>query len=343
MRYFPIFFDLLDRKVIVVGGGEEAVRKIRLLLKTPAKINVIAPELHDEIKTDARIHWLATKFEPNLLDGAALVYSAEPELNAAVSAAAQARGIPINAVDQASISTFIVPSIVDRDPVVIAIGTEGTAPVLGQGIRAKIDAMLPAKLGELASIASTLRAHVAKNVPHGNARRSFWNNYFFGAARETLFAGNKSGFTNAIKSAIKNAAIPSDGIVTLVGIGPGDAELITIKAQRKMMQADVIIYDGDVPPSIMEMARRDATRIVAPMRSHELEKLLITNAAEGKLVVRLISGAEQNIQAHDEYVMLRAQGVQADIVPGVVAMRFENDSPFPTRLDIQDSILRSAS
>jgi uroporphyrin-III C-methyltransferase / precorrin-2 dehydrogenase / sirohydrochlorin ferrochelatase len=238
MRYFPIFFDLQDRKVIVVGGGEEAVRKIRLLLKTPAQINVIAPCLHDEIKTDSRIHWLATE----LLDGAALVYSAEPQLNAAVSAAAQARGIPVNAVDQASISTFIVPSIVDRDPVVVAIGTEGTAPVLGQGIRAKIDALLPAKLGELASVASTLRSRVAKHVPHGNARRSFWQNYFFGTPRETLFAGDKAGFANAIKSAISEAALPSEGIVTLVGVGPGNAELITIKAQRKMMEADVIIH-----------------------------------------------------------------------------------------------------
>lgn len=343
MRYFPIFFDLLDRKVIVVGGGEEAVRKIRLLLKTPAQIQVIASDLHDEIKTDSRIQWLATDFKPELLVGAALVYSAEPALNAVVSQAAQARGIPVNAVDQASISTFIVPSIVDRSPVVVAIGTEGTAPVLGQGIRAKIDALLPAKLGELASVASTLRAHVAKNVPHGNARRSFWQNYFFGAPREALFSGNKSSFASAIKSAIKDATIPSDGIVTLVGIGPGDTEMITIKAQRKMMQADVIIYDCDVPPSILEMARRDATRVVAPLRSHDLEKLLIKNAAERKLVVRLISGAEQNIQAHDEYVMLRAQGVKADIVQGIVAMRFENDSPFPTRLDIQDSILRSAS
>ena len=343
MRYFPIFFDLQDRKVIVVGGGEEAVRKIRLLLKTPAQINVIAPELHNEIRTDSRIHWLATEFTAELLDGAALVYSAEPELNAAVSAAAQARGIPVNAVDQASISTFIVPSIVDRDPVVVAIGTEGTAPVLGQGIRAKIDALLPAKLGELASVASTLRARVARHVPHGNARRSFWQSYFFGAPRETLFAGDKSGFANAIKTAISNAAIPSEGIVTLVGVGPGDAELITIKAQRKMMEADVIVYDASVPAQIMEMARRDATRITALFRSSELEKVLVEQARAGKLVVRLIAGAEQNIQAHDEYVMLRAQGIAADVVQGLLPLHTQNDNPFPIRLDIQDSILRSAS
>lgn len=343
MRYFPIFFDLQDRKVIVVGGGEEAVRKIRLLLKTPAQINVIASALHDEIKTDSRVHWLATEFTAELLEGAALVYSAEPELNAVVSAAAQARGIPVNAVDQASISTFIVPSIVDRDPVVVAIGTEGTAPVLGQGIRAKIDALLPAKLGELASVASTLRARVAKNVPHGNARRSFWQNYFFGTPRETLFAGDKTGFASAIKLAISNAAIPSEGIVTLVGVGPGDAELITIKAQRKMMEADVIIYDANVPAQIMEMARRDATRIIAPLRSHELEKLLVEQTHAGKLVVRLIAGAEQNIQAQDEYVMLRVQGIAADVVQGLSPLHFQNDSPFPIDLDIQNAILRSAS
>ena len=343
MRYFPIFFDLQDRKVIVVGGGEEAVRKIRLLLKTPAQIHVIAPELHDEIKTNARIHWLASEFKAELLDGAALVYSAEPELNAVVSAASQARGIPVNAVDQASISTFIVPSIVDRDPVVVAIGTEGTAPVLGQGIRAKIDSLLPARLGELASVASTLRARVAKNVPHGNARRSFWTNYFFGAPRETLFSGDKSGFANAIKTAIRNAAIPSEGIVALIGVGPGDAELITIKAQRKMMEADVIIYDANVPAQIMEMARRDATRIIAPLRSSELESVLTEQARAGKLVVRLIAGAEQNIQAQDEYVMLRAQGIAADVVQGLSPLQFKNDSPFPINLDIQDSILRSAS
>ena len=309
MRYFPIFFDLQDRIVIVVGGGEEAVRKIRLLLKTPAKIQVIAPDLHDEIKNDSRVFWLATAFKPELLDGAALVYSAEPELNEAVSAAAKSRGIPINAVDQASISTFIVPSIVDRDPVVVAIGTEGTAPVLGQGIRAKIDALLPTKLGDLATVASTLRTRVAKAVPHGNARRSFWHNYFFGAPRETLFAGDKSGFAAAINAALSKANIPSEGIVTLVGVGTGDAELVTIKAQRKMMEADVIIYDRNVPSQILEMARRDATRIISPTRSNELDKILIEQARAGKLVVRLIAGAEQNIQAHEEYVMLRAQGI----------------------------------
>ena len=343
MRYFPIFFDLQDRKVIVVGGGEEAVRKIRLLLKTPARINVIAPDLNDEIKSDSRIHWLATTFKPELLDGAALVYSAVPELNAEVSDAAQARGIPVNAVDQASISTFIVPSIVDRDPVIVAIGTEGTAPVLGQGIRAKIDALLPQKLGALATKAASLRNRVAESVPHGNARRGFWQKFFFGEPRETLFAGDEVAFALAVNDAIHDSGKPPKGHVSLVAIGPGDAELITIKAHRKMMDADLIIYDRDVPAGIIEMARRDATRIVAPVRSHELERLLVGASAEGKLVTRLISGSEQNIQAQDEFMMLRALGISADVVHGISAIRFEDDSSFPINLDIQDSILRSAS
>ena len=124
---------------------------------------------------------------------------------------------------------------------------------------------------------------------------------------------------------------------------PGDADLITVKAQRRMMEADLIIHDRGVPASIIEMARRDARRTVAPLRSHELEKLLISAAAEGKLVVRLISGAEQNFEAQDEYVMLRAQAIAADVVQGLSLLQIQNDSPFPINLDIQDSILRSAS
>ena len=143
MRYFPIFVDLVDARVVVVGGSEEALRKIRLLLKTPARIEVIAPELHEELAAEPRVLWVAKSYDATLLDGATLVYSADAALNAQVSADAMARGIQVNAVDDAEISSFIVPSIVDRDPVVVAIGTEGTAPVLAQGIRQKIDGLLP--------------------------------------------------------------------------------------------------------------------------------------------------------------------------------------------------------
>ena len=154
MRYFPIFVDLDHRPVTVVGGSEEALRKVRLLLKTGAAINVIAPALHEELAAERRVNWIAKGYHAGLLEGAALVYSADAALNERVASDAQALGIPVNAVDNPGISTFIVPSIVDRDPVVVAIGTEGTAPILGQGLRARIDQMLPQALGELARAAS---------------------------------------------------------------------------------------------------------------------------------------------------------------------------------------------
>lgn len=343
MRYFPIFFDLLDRKVIVVGGDEEALRKIRLLLKTPAKIQVIAPILHAELASESRVEWLATVFRPELLEGAALVYSADPELNTTVSQAAQARGILVNAVDQADISTFIVPSIVDRDPVVIAIGTEGTAPILAQGIRGKIDALLPQQLGKLAAIAANLRKRVAADVPHGNARRSFWQKFFFGEPRDTFLEGDDVAFALAVNDAIHDASNPSGGHVSFVAIGPGDVELLTLKAHRKLLEADIIVYDHDLPKEFLELARRDAVRLHAPLRSRELEALLLQHTKAGQHVVRLISGSDQNIQAEAEYVMMRALSIAADIVPGLSTVTTKIEAPFPINQDIQDSILRNAS
>ena len=344
MRYFPIFFDLQDRKVIVVGGGEEAVFKVRLLLKTTAKIAVIAPALHEELKNNSRIEWLSTKFNGYLLEGAALVYSADPELNAWVSKEAQSRGIPVNAVDQAQISTFIVPSIVDRDPVIIAIGTEGTAPVLGQGLRAKIDATLPQKLGLLARRAAGLRERVAASVPHGQVRRSFWQNFFFGPTRDALFEGDDVAFALSVNDTIQNAAREPEGLVSFVGAGPGDPELLTLKAQRKLYEADVIVHDPAVPAAVLEMARRDATRIVAVHNLRELEGILVANVKQGKLVVRLLAGQEQNVQAVAEQANLHCQGIATDFVPGFAAPIDQHDiSPFPIRQDIQDAILKAAS
>jgi uroporphyrin-III C-methyltransferase / precorrin-2 dehydrogenase / sirohydrochlorin ferrochelatase len=327
MRYFPIFFDLQDRKVIVVGGGEEALRKVRLLLKTTAKIAIIAPALHDELKVNPRVEWLSTKFAGYLLEGAALVYSADPELNARVSKEAQSRGIPVNAVDAADISTFIVPSIVDRDPVVIAIGTEGTAPVLGQGIRAKIDAMLPQKLGALATRAAGLRARVADAVPHGNRRRSFWHSFFFGGPREALLSGDDVAFALEVNDAIHDSAKPPVGRVSLVGAGPGDPELLTLKAQRKLQEADVIVYDRLVSPGILEMARRDAVRIpvgktpYAPSpKQSDINEILLREAKAGRIVVRLKGGDPYIFgRGGEEQYALEQAGINVDVVPGITA------------------------
>ncbi len=327
MRYFPIFIDLQNARVVVVGGGEEALRKIRLLLKTEAKIDVIAPDLHDELKANPRVNWLATHYKAALLEGAALVYSADPELNAVVSVDAKAQGIQINAVDEADISTFIVPSIVDRDPVVVAIGTEGTAPVLGQGIRAKIDAMLPDKLGALAAHAQTLRGRVARQIPHGNRRRAFWQQFFFGAPRDAFVAGDEVHFQASVHDAVNDALSGKTGRVSLVGAGPGDPELLTLKAQRKLHEADVIVYDRLVSAGVLEMARRDAVRIpvgktpFAPSpKQSEINQILIDEAQKGLRVVRLKGGDPYVFgRGGEEQAALEAVGIAVDVVPGITA------------------------
>ncbi len=259
MRYFPIFVDLQNRDVVVVGGGEEAVRKVRLLRKTSAVIKVIAAELHEELQ-DVRIIWLGRAYDAALLDGATLVYSADSTLNAQVSADAQAKGIPVNAVDEADISTFIIPSIVDRDPVVVAIGTEGTAPVLGQGIRARIDQMLPIETGLLARTAASLRARVAMTIPQGNRRRAFWQNFFSGEPRDALLSDDAVAFELSIGDALHHDARPPIGRLNIVTLKSNDPDMMTIKDHRVLLEADVIIHDKDVPTAFLEMARRDAVR-----------------------------------------------------------------------------------
>ena len=221
MRYFPIFYDLKNRPVTIVGGGEEALRKVRLLLKTDAVINVIAPSLHDELAANPRVNWIARHYHTGLLDGAALVYSADAALNERVAADAQAQGIPVNAVDNPDISTFIVPSIVDRDPVVVAIGTEGTAPILGQGLRARIDAMLPTALGDLAKSAASLRERVAATIPAGNRRRGFWYRFFFGDVRDAFIAGESCNYLAGVEGLFASEAQPPKGRVSFVSLVTG--------------------------------------------------------------------------------------------------------------------------
>jgi uroporphyrin-III C-methyltransferase/precorrin-2 dehydrogenase/sirohydrochlorin ferrochelatase len=330
MRYFPLFLDLDNRKAVIIGGGDEALCKARLLLKTKAKINIIAPVLHDELASylkEGRILWLAKSFAPALLDDAALVYSTDNDLHHDVSVAARDRGIPVNAVDDAALSTFITPSIVDRDPVVVAIGTEGTSPVLGMGLRSRIEALLPQALGSLAVAASHLRDRVADVVPHGNRRRSFWQRYFFGSIRESFLAGDTPSYTRELEAALIDDSSPSVGRVSLVGAGPGDPELLTLKAQRKLQEADVIVHDRLIGPGILELARRDAIRIpvgktpFAPSpKQSEINAILIREAKAGRHVVRLKGGDPYVFgRGSEEQAALAASGIPVDVVPGITA------------------------
>ncbi len=314
MRYFPVFMDLRGKTVVVVGGGEEALRKIRLLLKTEASIQVIAPELHEELAAEPRIRWRSKVYYAQLLQGAALVYSADAGLNGRVAADAQRLRIPVNAVDEPEISTFIVPSIVDRDPVVVAIGTEGTAPVLGQGLRARIDAMLPPALGGLAASAAALRDRVAETIPPGNRRRSFWQRFFFGDVRDAYVAEDSCAYLAGVENLFADEAQPPQGRVAFVSLGSHDPELLTLKAQRKLQEADIIIHDAAVPAAILELARRDAVRVPAVEKAYGgATALLLAEARAGKRVVRLTDGEA----ALEETVSVAAEGIAVETVPPV--------------------------
>lgn len=338
MRYFPIFMDLDNRRIVMVGGGEEATRKIRLLLKTSAIIEVVAAELHPELAGNPRVIWKAKTFTPALLEGAALVYSADKELNATVSAAAQALGIPVNAVDDAAISTFIIPSIVDRDPVVVAIGTEGTAPVLGQGIRGQIDALLPQSIGSLARKAADLRKVVADIVPAGNRRRSFWQRFFFGDVREAHEAGDAVALELSVQDSLFLETRSSSGRLTYI-LADTDPDLLTLKALRRLQEADVILHDGSAPVAILEMARRDAIR----QQTNGTETLRVATAelSKGMRVVRLLANDGANISA--EKSCMRQAGIAIESIGTPRVSKTENITPFPVRDDLRDAILRAAS
>jgi uroporphyrin-III C-methyltransferase/precorrin-2 dehydrogenase/sirohydrochlorin ferrochelatase len=328
MRYFPLFIDLKARKVLVVGGGEEALRKIRLLLKTDARIELVADDLHPELTDLAiggNIAWVGRDFHPAQLDGAACVFvSAGEELNDWVSREAHKRDILVNVVDEADRSSAIVPAIVDRDPLVIAVGTEGAAPVLAQGIRSELETELPPFLGALTKAAGALRERVARQVPAGNARREFWRRFFFGSIRDA-YARGPSAFDGEVAAALTAKA--ASGVVALVGAGPGDPELLTLKAQRKLREADVIVFDRLIGPQILEYARRDAVHIPvgkspkkASISQEEINAILIREAKAGRNVVRLKGGDPYVFgRGGEEQAALEAAGIPVEIVPGITA------------------------
>ncbi|MDE2384994.1 MAG: siroheme synthase [Alphaproteobacteria bacterium] len=334
MRYFPLFYDLDGRHVVVVGGGEEALRKIRLLLKTNAKIHLVAGELPHELAGVVQVQLVARSYDAALLQGAALVLSADQGLNAQVSADAMALGIPVNAVDQAEISSFIVPSIVDRSPVVVAIGTEGAAPVLAQGLRARIDALLPENLGALASRAANLRNWVGTKIPAGAARRGFWHDFFFGTVAEAARDNDEVAIELAVGDAAFNHLHGAKGRVSLVA-SLGDAELITLKAQRRLMEADVIYLGKGFNPALLEMARRDAERVASVDGA-----AVLASAHQGRNAVVL------SRQFEDALIWkLEAEGLPVEALgfnkPEPTSQSASD--PFPVREDLRAALLQAAS
>jgi uroporphyrin-III C-methyltransferase/precorrin-2 dehydrogenase/sirohydrochlorin ferrochelatase len=334
MKYYPAFLNLSERPALLVGGGEAAARKLRLLMKAGARVTVVARRANREIVelADAGSVTLCRReFRPGDLDGQGLVIGATgvAEADAEVSRAAQAAGVAVNIVDRPELSTFITPAIVDRDPVVVGISTGGTAPVLARRLRAAIETLLPSRLGRLAQFAESFRSAVAALVPEGRPRRAFWESVFEGPVAQAVLAGDEPAARETMLSLVnrRGAQGVSEGSVAIVGAGPGDPDLLTLKALAALQAADVVVYDRLVGPEVLDRARRDAERIHVgkakgdhSAEQDEINALLLDHARAGKRVVRLKGGDPLVFgRGGEEAEYLRAHGIAVELVPGITA------------------------
>ncbi|EOI6835784.1 TPA: siroheme synthase CysG [Yersinia enterocolitica] len=331
MDYLPLFADLKQRPVLVVGGGEVAARKIDLLHRAGAQVRVVAQTLSSELEQlhqDGRIHWLALDFLPEQLDEVFLVIAAtnDTALNAAVFAAADKRHLLANVVDDQPRCSFIFPSIVDRSPLVVAISSAGQAPVLARILREKLEALLPSSLGDMAAVAGRWRGRVKQHVASMGERRRFWENAFSGRFASLISRGQLAQAEEELQLSLEGQN-RNQGEVALVGAGPGDPGLLTLRGLQVIQQADVVLYDHLVSPEVLDLVRRDAQRICVGKRagSHsvaqeETNQLLVTLAQRGKRVVRL-KGGDPFIfgRGGEELQVVARAGIPFHIVPGVTA------------------------
>ncbi len=334
MSFLPIFLRLRDRRCLVVGGGAVAARKVGPLLRAGARVTVVAPRLCAELvarRGAGEIEHEARGFARQDLDGTWLCIAATDDgrENGAVSALAQERDIPVNVVDDPERCSFIMPSVVDRAPVQIAISTGGASPVLARLLRARLETLVPAAYGRLAALVGAFRDRVKQRFPDVGARRRFWETVLHGPVAEMLFAGRDQAALAALERALaEGSETPlAVGEVYLVGAGPGDPDLLTFRALRLMQQADIVLYDRLVAPAILDLVRKDAERVhVGKARdAHRLaqkaiNELLVDLALEGKRVLRL-KGGDPFIfgRGGEEIDTLSAHGIPFQVVPGITA------------------------
>jgi uroporphyrin-III C-methyltransferase/precorrin-2 dehydrogenase/sirohydrochlorin ferrochelatase len=328
MRFFPVFLRVADQRIVVSGGGEAAVAKLRLLLKTEARIEVYATEIDPVILEWAAEGRLTVIRRPvNAVDvaRARLVYGAndEPVEDARVAKLAENAGVLHNIVDNLEDSAFLTPALVDRDPVVVAIGTEGAAPVLARKVKAHLEEKLPAALGALVKAAEAFRPQ-AEALPKGRARRSFWSAVFADAF--VPGAAPEAGALDRLLAEHLGEA-PKKGRVLFVGAGPGDPDDLTMRARRALDQADVVIHDRLVPKAILELARREAEIVEAGKTGFgestpqsEINAMIVDRALKGEVVVRLKAGDPGVFGRLDEEIdACDAEGIEWTIVPGLTS------------------------
>jgi uroporphyrin-III C-methyltransferase/precorrin-2 dehydrogenase/sirohydrochlorin ferrochelatase len=335
MRHFPIFVDLKCQRVVVSGAGETAAAKLRLLLKTEALIEVYGEDACGDIRDwhdEGRLRWFAKPLPAVALFGARLVYSAhdDAEADAKIRAMGERVGVLVNVVDNLALSQFITPALVDRDPVTVAIGTEGAAPVLARRIKADVEERLPIELGQLAAIARDYREAAAK-LPGGRVRRAFWSRFLDADGPAALAEGGEEAARAALERLIAEFADGGPhgaaGRVALVGAGPGDPELLTLKARRVLHEADVVLYDRLVDPRVLELARREAELIEVgktpggpAWKQDDINAAMIQHARAGAVVVRLKSGDPMVFgRADEELDALEAAGIGWEVVPEITS------------------------
>ena len=330
MKHFPIYLAVQNRRIALSGGGDAALAKLRLLLKSEARIEVYAPDAAQEIRAwaaEGRLTHFARPLSAEDVQGTVLVYAADedPAQDTRVTVLAKAAGVPVNVVDNLTDSAFITPAIVDRDPVTIAIGTEGAAPVLARALKAELEERLSPRLGLLARVGRRFRA-AAEALPFGRARRDFWSDYYLGKGPQLAEERDaEAALTDLLNQHLEAEDKP--GHVAFVGAGPGDPELLTLKARKALDTADVVIHDRLVSPEILELARREATLLdvgkqgFGPSTAQDdINELIVKHGLQGAQVVRLKGGDATVFGRLDEEVDAVTQaGITWHIVPGITA------------------------
>ncbi|MFI9652628.1 siroheme synthase CysG [Guyparkeria halopsychrophila] len=333
MDQLPIFMNLRDKDCLVVGGGAVAARKADLMRAAGARVTVVAPAVSGETRRmvdDGRLAWHEAEFADAMVAGNRLVIAAtdETQVNRAVFAACECRGIPVNVADQPELCSFILPGIVDRSPVTIAVSTGGRSPVLARLMRARLETLIPASFGRLANLLGRYR-QAAKDRIHGlETRKRFWEDVIDGPIGNLVLSGKEREAEGQLAQLLTDKAAPTDsGEVYLIGAGPGDPDLLTFRALRLLQKADVVVYDRLVAPAIVDLARREAERIYVGKRAghhscsqEDISGLLRDLAAQGKRVARL-KGGDPFIfgRGGEEIEVLAAAGLPFQVVPGITA------------------------
>jgi uroporphyrin-III C-methyltransferase / precorrin-2 dehydrogenase / sirohydrochlorin ferrochelatase len=334
MQYLPLFFDLRGRPVLVIGGGAIAARKVALLLEAGAAVTVVAPRLGDALAAApfaGRFTWLEARFDAAMIGGQRLVIAATGEraVNAAVAVACEAAGLPVNVVDDPALSNTIVPAIIDRSPLMIAVSSAGTAPMLARAVRERLESLVDESFGALARLLAAARQRIVARIPDAATRRRFYGQALAGEVARLVRAGRDAEAGAALEAALQaeGAAEAPRGRVLLVGAGPGDPGLLTLRALRALQEADVVLHDGLVSDGVLALVRRDATRIDVSKEGggpsvpqSRINALLVEHAHRGQTVVRLKGGDPFVFgRGGEELRVLRGAGIPFEVVPGITA------------------------